>query len=349
MDKDKRNIAEEIFQGAVEALKKITPEQTEIETLELQPAAVIGIRLDRQIRILMQGRELRYYADIKTTFAKAQWLQLLVHRDKFPYPLFLIAKYINIEMAEELRQNGVEFIDTAGNAFLNQPPIYIFVKGNKPTEIIGQTHLKRAFKAAGLRMIYGFMCNPELINKTYREIAAATGVALGTIGWIMRELKELGIIIDMGKLGMKLMQKEHLLQRWVTAYPEQLRPKQIIGRYRGEPGWWQQKRFDPQTAQWGGEVAAARLTQYLKPELITVYTTAQHLNQLLIENRLKKDITGDVEIIERFWEPTETLQHDDLVPPILVYADLLATGNQRNLETAKIIYEQHIIRLIRED
>ncbi|HEV8369477.1 MAG TPA: type IV toxin-antitoxin system AbiEi family antitoxin [Pyrinomonadaceae bacterium] len=33
-------------------------------------------------------------------------------------------------------------------------------------------------------------------------------------------------------------------------------------------------------------------------------------------------------------------------PPLLVYADLLNTADDRNLETAEIIYEQSIARLI---
>jgi hypothetical protein len=252
-------------------------------------------------------------------------------------------------MAEQLRQDGIEFIDTAGNAFINQPPLYIYIKGNRPPEIAQQARLKRAFKPAGLRMIYAFLCNPGFENKTYREIAATTDVALGTVDWIIKELKELGFLLDMGKRGQRLIQKENLLQRWVAAYPEQLRPKLILGRFRGEYGWWQQKRLDPFKAQWGGEVAAAKLTKYLKPEMITIYTTAHQLNQLLIENRLKKDPNGDVEILEKFWKLTEMWQHEDLVHPILIYADLLATGNQRTIETAKMIYEQHIIRLIREN
>jgi hypothetical protein len=98
----------------------------------------------------------------------------------------------------------------------------------------------------------------------------------------------------------------------------------------------------------GGEVAAEKMTHYLRPELITIYAGAQYLNHLLLENRLKTDTTGDVEILERFWKVGEQ-QPGELAPPILVYADLLATGNQRNLETAKMIYEQNIVRLIRED
>lgn len=264
-------------------------------------------------------------------------------------PLLLITKYVNAQMAQQLRQDGMEFMDTTGNAFINQPPIYIFVKGNGPPESSRKAHLKRAFKPAGLRIIYAFLCNPGLVNKTYREIAAAANVALGTVDWIMKELKDLGFLLDMGERCNKLTQKESLLQLWVTAYPEKLRPKLLVERYRGEHGWWQQKRLNPLIGQWGGEMAAARLTLYLKPEIITIYTTAQQLNNLFVENRLRKDPAGDVEILERFWKPVEMWQYEDMVHPILVYTDLLATGNQRNIETARMIYEQYIIQLIRED
>jgi len=349
MNRIDRNIEEDIFGFALEAFRRNVPEYAEIETLALEPGQAVDLRVDRLLRMIIQGKEVRYYAEIKTTFTKTHKGLLLMHREKLNYPLLLVTKYVNAQMAEQLRQDGIEFIDTAGNAFINQPALYIFVKGNRPPEIAKQARIKRAFKPAGLRMIYAFLCNPGLENKTYREIAAATDVALGTVDWIMRELKELGFLLDMGKRGQRLIQKENLLQRWVTAYPEQLRPKQLIGRYRGEYGWWEQRKLDPLKAQWGGEVAAARLTQYLKPEIITIYTTPQQLNQLLIENRLRKDATGEVEILERFWKLAEIWQYEDLVHPILVYADLLATGNQRNIETAKMIYEQHIVRLIREE
>lgn len=341
-------IEEEIFQLAAEALENNVPLQNGIETLELYPVPRPDIRLDRLIRMVIHGKELRYYAEIKANATKAQQFLLLLNRQELDYPIFLIARHLNNETAEELRKNNIEFIDTAGNAFINNPPVYIYIKGNRPPETTAQPPVKRAFKPAGLRMIFGFLCNPGLEDKTYREIAAVTGVALGTVDWIMKELKELGFLIDMGKRGLKLTRKETLLQRWITVYPEQLRPKKILGRYKGLPNWWQQKRLVPLQAQWGGEVAAEKMTHYLRPELITIYAEAQYLNQLLLENRLKTDITGEVEILERFWKVGEQ-QPEELVPPLLVYADLLATGNQRNLETARMIYEQNIVRLIRED
>ncbi len=347
MNRLNTNMEEEIFQLAFETLRKNIP-GLEVVPMQMEPL-ITAYRPNRRVKIVIQDKTLNYYAEIKTIVTKVHKLQILMYKEKMEYPPLLIAKYINAQMAEQLKNDGIEFIDTAGNMFLNQPPLFIFVRGNKPLGITEQVHTKRIFKPAGLRILYALLCNPEFENTTYRKIADAADVALGTVNWTMKEIKEMGFLIDMGKRGHKLTHKKDLLDRWVTAYPEQLKPKQLLGHYKGEYEWWQQKRLEPLKAQWGGEVAAERLTQYLKPELITIYTTTEQLNQLLLDNRLKRDITGDVEILERFWKLTDTKEYDDLVHPILVYADLLATGNQRNIETAKMIYERYIIQLIRED
>ncbi|MDA8171861.1 MAG: type IV toxin-antitoxin system AbiEi family antitoxin [Nitrospiraceae bacterium] len=342
-----RDIEKQILDLAIEAFKRNLPGQAQITT---EPVVHAGLRPDQLMRITAQGREIIYYAEMKTALTKAEpFLLRAGGYSELDHPLLLVARHVNPQMAEQLKRNGVEFIDAAGNTFINQPPLYIFVKGNKPPEGLIPAPPKRIFRAAGLRVIYAFLCNPGLENRNYREIAVTADVALGAIGLLLGELKETGFLLDMGKRGHKVTQKELLLQRWVTAYPEQLRPKQMIGRYRGEYGWWQNKRLDPVKAQWGGEVAAARLTQYLQPEVITIYTADRHINELLLENRLKKDPAGNVEVLERFWIPGEVRQKDDLVHPILVYADLMATGNERNLEAARMIHEQYIIQLIRED
>ena len=343
MKKVKEN---QLLELALEALRKNLPGQAEMKIIK--PLRTPRLRADYLLRIVMHGKEIRYYAEIKANVTKADKLLAMMRKGECDPPLLLVTKYINTQLADELKQNGVEFIDAAGNAFINQPPLYIFVKGNKP-DVIKVLPVKRTFKPAGLKVIYAFLCNPGLENKTYREIAAETDVALGTVDWIMKELRELRFLLNIGKRGQRLIQKQNLLQRWVIAYPEQLRPKLILGRFRAEHEWWRQKTLDHLKAQWGGEVAAAKLTQYLQPQIITIYTMPQELNQFLTENRLRKDQTGDVEILKQFWKPPEILQHEDLVHPILIYADLLATGNERNIETAKMIYDQHIVQLIRED
>ena len=77
----------------------------------------------------------------------------------------------------------------------------------------------------------------------------------------------------------------------------------------------------------------------------------------MLECKLRKDPAGEIEILNQFWNYDENTEYRDdvnwnyrdLVHPILIYADLIATGNQRNIETAKMIYEDYIVRLIRED
>jgi hypothetical protein len=343
----RENIENEILQHALEAFKKNIALQVDIEK-EAEVTAQ-NLRANWLLRVRIQDTELRFYAEVKTNITRAIIGMILFQKVKFPYPTLLVTRYVTPQLAEQLRQDGIQFIDTVGNVYINQPPLYIFVKGNKPRDIFRHPPLKRAFKPAGLKVIYAFLCNPGLENRPYRDIAKAADVALGTVGWIIRDLKEMGYLLDMGKQGYKLIQKEDLLKRWLTDYPEKLRPKLLLGRFRGPQDWWQQKTLNLWYAQWGGEVAAAKLTKYLKPQTITIYTTLQQLNPLLIENRLKRDPEGDIEILKKFWTPLENWQYEDIVHPILVYADLMATGNQRNIETAKVIYEQYLVRYIRED
>jgi hypothetical protein len=56
-----------------------------------------------------------------------------------------------------------------------------------------------------------------------------------------------------------------------------------------------------------------------------------------------------ISILKPFWNFEYPWTHPVLVPSILIYADLLATGDARNIETARLIYEKEIARLVRED
>jgi len=174
-------------------------------------------------------------------------------------------------------------------------------------------------------------------------------VALGTVGWVMRDLKNLRYLVKMNQKKRRLIRKGDLLNRWITAYPEQLRPRKLIGLYHGDNrDWWKNADTKGIDAFWGGEVAAARLTEYLKPQKITIYTN-QPMAEFLLKNKIKKDPKGNVEILRVFWNFEVDWPHKDIVPPLLIYADLLATGDARNIETAEIIYEKELDRFIGKD
>lgn len=264
----------------------------------------------------------------------------------------MVVERVNGDSAVELREKGIQFIDIAGNCYINQPPLYLFVKGNKVQGVTKAPAVNRVFKQTGLRVLYAMLCNPGFENETYRTIAAMTGVALGMVNWVFNDLNELGFLLETGtgrNKKVRLLNKEKLLERWVTAYAEQLRPKLFLGRYQGVEGWWHKAQLNPEQALWGGEPAAEILTEYLKPEIITIYADKENPAGVIIPNRLKKDPQGNVELVARFWQPETIAPHKDMVHPVLVYADLMATGNQRNIEAARMIYDQYIVQLVRED
>src|SRR5207247_11168992 len=95
-----------------------------------------------------------------------------------------------------------------------------------------------------------------------------------------------------------------------------------------------------------GEVAAAKLTNYLKPAAYTVYLDPQNgdeaLATLVKRHRLRADPHGNVEALDAFWTLQPQGTPPDLVPPLLVYADLMATLDPRNLEVAKRIRADYL-------
>lgn len=340
-----------IFQTALQAAKKNFAFTVDFVVEETEEHLNRDLRVDKVIRMVTHDREIRFFVEIKANINNATIAQLLILKERLGRPFLLVTTNARTQIAEKLKQQGIEFIDAAGNTYINQPPIYIFVNGNRLPETFRQDPKRQAvLKTTGLKVIFAFLCNPGLENKPYREIAEVAGVALGTVGRVMKDLKDLGYLMPL-KTAMqkfKMIQKEDLLNRWVNNYQEKLKDRLILGCFRGPEGWWKDLNFENARWKWGGEVAAAKLTKYLKPQLVTIYTDPFDLNELLLKNKLKRDNHGDIEVIRRFWKPLETCETGDTVHPILIYADLMTTGNQRNIETAKEIFERYVIRYIRE-
>lgn len=340
-----RKQKQEILQKALEALERNTGLVADVYP-EIEPEGP-----DAVIDIKLKDRGLHFDVEIKETFTHAMIGTVVRHFMRNLENGIIVTKYITPKTVDILKENDVPFIDTAGNAYINEPPLFIFIKGNRPAEMNNNKLQTRAFRPTGLQVIFTLLCNPKLEEANFREIARVADVALGTVGWVMQDLKKMGYLVDMGKRGRRLIKKEKLLDRWVITYPEQLRPKKLIGRYDAmDPDFWKYKDLPLDKAYWGGEVAAAKLNKYLKPEIVTIYTIGEAaLTKYKIENRMRIDPDGKIEILKTFWEARQKRPYHHLVHPLLIYADLQATGDPRNIETAAIIYEKELTKLIRED
>jgi hypothetical protein len=260
----------------------------------------------------------------------------------------LVTHQVTAHQADQLRGLNTPFFDTAGNAFLSDPPLYVFVSGRRSGYELVEHKTSRIFMPSGLRTLFALLCNPGLESKSYRTIAAAAQVSHGTIGWVMNDLEKERYIVNMGAGGRRLTRKAELIQIWAERYPQQLRPKLLFGRYTSQQeDWWRRADLEINGAYWGGEVAAAQLTKYLRPQQKTIYAVTA-VPEIQARFALKRDPKGEVEILQKFWTFADEFAKAGLVPPLLVYADLMASGDDRNVETAEIIYETKISRLIGE-
>lgn len=258
----------------------------------------------------------------------------------------LVANYVNPNLAERLRNFGVQFMDCTGNAYINTGATFLYVKGNKLDNTVNDQPA-RLFKPGGLQVLFTLLCNPDWVRAPYRDIAAKAGVALGTVAWAIKDLQAQGYIIEPEKKTRRLVKKDALLRLWLVGHEQLLRPRLFINRYHAEKNdWWMD--VNPGQELWGGEVAAYKMTNYLKPEIITLYAPKLP-DLLLLKNRLRLDPNGEIEVIEPFWNFEYPEKKDGLVPPLLVYADLMVRADGRTAETAKLIYEQYLARYIKEN
>jgi hypothetical protein len=333
-----------ILKSAIKAFKKSGGLRMDIEKNQ-SPAR--DLRIDAVIKMKTQQKEFKFLAEIKPVINASIIGFLLHHKNDFPQNQLLVSNYVNPIMAEKLKDNEINFIDTVGNAYINTPPVFIFVKGNKQPLSRAISSKGKAFTPSGLKMIYALLCDEKLLNRSYRDIAKTSGIALGTVSRVIDNLKGLGFVIDMGVRGKKFALREVLFNRWCVDYAERLKPKLLLGRFEGPDNFWEHCLLKPDHGQWGGEVAAFKLTKYLKPQNVTIYAKEEKLRDILLQNKLKRREKGNIEIYKKFW-PIDGKQDKSIVHPFIIYSDLLEINNQRTIETAREIYDQNIAGYFRE-
>lgn len=288
------------------------------------------------------GKEIIYGAEVKKTLTSTQISELALRSKGSPAKIVLITRQVTPQQADTLREFNVPFCDVAGNAYFNESGLYVFVAGRK-TDVVKE-RTSRLFDKAGLKIIFALLTQPDLITKDLRTIAAEAGVgSVSTVSDIFKDLERQRYLHQSGSaiVRRKLNNKTELLKRWVEGYSERLRPTLKSVRFRSKKydgRWWDEVDISQYNACWGGEVGGAHLTKHLKPITVTIYSDSL-LPRLQVQYGLVRDEYGNVEILNKFWKKGEV---EDVAPPLVVYAELTASADRRNLETAQIIYDKYL-------
>jgi hypothetical protein len=327
-----------ILRAALEALHRTTGLQARL----LDEPVAEGVPADFRIEIKENGVNQKLNADVKRLDRIATVGMLKARMETVREPVVLVTKYITSDMAERCKALHLQFMDTAGNAYLRIPGLLVYIAGQKRPAELKETPRYRALRPAGLKIIFALLCQPHLLKAPYREIAGAATVALGAVGRCLDDLELRGHIVGEEHKRKFLARPEALLEEWVNHYPIRLRPKLDARRFRpSDAGWYGKTDLIKYDAFWSGEAAAEKLTKYLKPELFTVYSPPCP-ESLIAACRFRAELKGNIEILNVFWNFPRNPTHPDIVPPVLAYADLMATNDGRNIEAAKLIREQYI-------
>jgi hypothetical protein len=255
--------------------------------------------------------------------------------------LMAMANYITPKAKELLIEKNINFLDRAGNMYLEIPGMLIRIEGKSNSSIVSAAYKGRAFSKSGGAVVFQFLMDPQLVNAPQRTIAKYAGVSLGTIPKVFEGLKKDGFLVKLNKKDFKLVEYEKLLNRWIEVLDEKILPANFIQNYKPVTTSAKLLLTDGVVngeTQWGGEAAAALLTSYLTPEQYTLFTSNKE--ELLKKYKLVPAQNGEIAVYKKFWNHSE--YNRDYVHPILVYAQLIATGDSRNIETAEMIFNAEI-------
>jgi hypothetical protein len=166
----------------------------------------------------------------------------------------------------------------------------------------------------------------------------------------MADMQQNGHLLVQGKRR-RLNATKRLLDEWALAYARRLRAKTLQATYAAtDLDGWKTWPLEPGDAVWGAEPAANLLVNYLRPGVLTLYADKMP-PRLLVEKKMKPASGAQpdertVEWRKPFWGTLAAAVRPDTVHPVLVYADLLATGDARCMETAQLVYDKYLARLL---
>jgi hypothetical protein len=260
-------------------------------------------------------------------------------------PLLLFAPYVSQEAGARLANGGVAFVDRVGNCYLNLGDNYVAHNlGRRPP----RTAERSGFRAPAYKVLFVLLADTNRTAAPLREVARLAGVSLGTVAAVMKRLRTERFIVG-PRSKPQMVGATVLLDRWVSAYADLLRPRLVAGRYDTGSADPEVVEAGIQTAlanrvPWalGGTAAGHRLTRHYRGEE-TVLHIASGAEATVIR-RLKALPRRDGNML--LVHPPAPLALQGPLPhvahPLLVYAEMLCAPSPRAAEAAREIRDRFL-------
>lgn len=345
-----------ILKSALEQLKRvyagIKPQNVILAKERFSP-------FDGRITFETDTETFQYLLEIKAHPRPETIRHLMVLRDTDKEakntPILVVADYLNPNLAAKLREAGINYLDTTGNLFLKRARnLYLQVEGKKPSAPVAGLKT-RLFQPSGLTLLFGLLTEPQSINYPYRRLAEEAGVALGTVGWVMRDLRNNHFLEPAGKDQLRLVKTEDLTAQWVQGYARTLRPKILVGEYGNLAPHLEDvvssltnytARKNDKWALTGG-FAADELLHHYRGQQLAFYVSDWWSIAALKELPVVPVSGGEITVLKAFSPrvfdaPRFLTSEVPIAHPLLIYAELLYQGMDRDMETARMLYAEFL-------
>lgn len=322
-----------------------------VRTAEFRPRPDDGILV-----VTTDVGRLQYVVEVKRALNRLRLEHALAsttQRLKAATRRLLLADFVPGSLTDVLAKAQVDFVDTAGNMLVRWPgKLYVHVKGMKPTRPPEAT---ASFLTTpnGLRVLFALLAEPGADVPAYRELSERAGASLGTVGRVALELQRRGFLVMQRRRKRRVLhRKRELLELWVGGYAERLRPQLVIGRFRS-PDRDLADALKRLTAEgddafrWAltGGFAADALTGHYRGDQLILFVDPWN-SARAAGLRWLPSVDGPITLLRMFWPRGvgRTLERGDarVAHPLLVYVELLFQGREREVETAKLVYDQYL-------
>lgn len=257
----------------------------------------------------------------------------------------LMAPAISGPLGDQLAQSGVQFVDLAGNCFVQIGDRVARIQGKRAPKV----RRSRGIRTAGYKVLFALLAEPRLLSESLRTIAAEAGTSRQAVVDMLERLVEEGFAVQARRSRHWVVERRsEAIDLWVSGYKTLVRPSLEIGTYRLA----QNKPEAVETAlsraligrcefRFGGTAGAFRLVEHYRGDRTVVHLANIPTDLVRLLHAMPSP-EGQLVLLHTpgpvaLRGPTPEAAH-----PLLVYSELLADRDPRAAETARLVHERYL-------
>lgn len=146
--------------------------------VSLRRESAAHVRADATVALRLSGSRQRFAVYARPAVRLREVLEASAAAGGSTGPVLVVARWISAAMGARLREAGICFLDSVGNAWIRFGAVHIEISG-RPRPPAAPREAGSLLTPANRRVIAALLADPALEVAPLRELAAAAGVSVG--------------------------------------------------------------------------------------------------------------------------------------------------------------------------